>query len=197
MHGSLKSTVVALAAALPLLAPAAPAAAPAAAATPIVAAYADPAFAGECHFHHFGEGEKPPLELAGSDPLCVEYSKRDITADNGGALRFALAEPARFAVAVPACRYWQVDHWSVQVGPGSTRLVGWDGSYWFDKRAGEAAARLANFTVAGQPADAERVATELRPYRPDLADTIAGATAPAAPAARGARVRLPLGLPCR
>ena len=56
------------------------------------APYADPPFAAQCQWHSFGEGEIPPLGLLGQDPLCVEYSKRDITVSNGGAVRFLLAE---------------------------------------------------------------------------------------------------------
>ena len=147
-------------------------AAPADAATPGVGGYTDPGFAADCTFHHFGEGETPPPSLLGTEPLCVEYAKRDITVSNGGAVRFLLAEPARFAIAVPACRYWQLDHWSVQVQPGGPTLVGWDGSYWFDKSAGTAAASVRNLTVAGQPATPEEAAAALRPYDPQLADAL-------------------------
>lgn len=164
-------------------------AAPADAAATGASGYTDPPFGGSCTFHHYGEGVTPPLSLLGTEPLCVEYSKRDITVSNGGAVRFLLAEPARFALAVPACRYWQLDHWSVQLTPGGTELVGWDGSYWFDKSTGTAAARLRNLTVAGQPATPQAAADALRPYDPQLADTLARA-------ALGITVRLPLGLPC-
>ncbi|MFJ8198244.1 hypothetical protein [Streptomyces sp. NPDC096152] len=154
-----------------------------------VSGYTDPAFGADCAFHHFGEGESPPLSLIGTDPLCVEYSKRDITVSNGGALRFLLAEPARFAVAVPACRYWQLDRWSVQARPHGTELVGWDGSYWFDKSTASAGARLRHLTVAGVPATPAHAARVLRPYDPRLADAVARA-------ALGTTVRLPAGLPC-
>ncbi|QPP05397.1 hypothetical protein G4Z16_02200 [Streptomyces bathyalis] len=101
----------------------------------------------------------------------------------------ARAEPTRFAIAVPACRYWQLDHWSVQVRPGDPTLVGWDGSYWFDKSAGTAGASVRNLTVAGQPATPEEAASALRPYDPQLADALEEA-------ARGASARLPTSLPC-
>ena len=164
-------------------------AAPADAATPGVGGYTDPGFAADCTFHHFGEGETPPPSLLGTEPLCVEYAKRDITVSNGGAVRFLLAEPARFAIAVPACRYWQLDHWSVQVQPGGPTLVGWDGSYWFDKSAGTAAASVRNLTVAGQPATPEEAAAALRPYDPQLADALEKA-------ANGVSAQLPVSLPC-
>ncbi len=92
-----------------------------------VTPYTDPLFAAQCTFHHFAEGEAPPPGGLPDDPLCVEYDKRDITATDGGAIRFLAAEPARFAVAVPKCRYWQQDHWSVPstgtAATGSTRAT--------------------------------------------------------------------------
>ncbi|MGW3593394.1 hypothetical protein [Streptomyces sp. NPDC005167] len=169
--------VVAAAALLP--------AASASAAEPGIDSYTDPSYASACTFHRYGEGETPPLSLFGADPLCVEYAKRDITVSNGGAARFLLAEPARFALAVPACRYWQLDHWSVQATVGGTELVGWDGSYWFDKAEGSAAARVRNITVAGQPARAEDAAKVIRPYDARLADALVRDAA-------GVMVRLPV-----
>ena len=134
-----------------------------------VTPYTDPLFAAECTFHHFAEGEAPPITGLPDDPLCVEYDKRDITATDGGAIRFLAAEPARFAVAVPKCRYWQQDHWSVQVAPGTTAIVRWDGSYWFDKGNGTGGARLRNFAIGGQPAGPEQAADLIAPLDPDLA----------------------------
>ncbi|MCC9740966.1 hypothetical protein [Streptomyces sp. MNU89] len=151
--------------------------------------YTDPAFADACTFHRYGEGETPPLGLIGTDPVCVEYAKRDITVSNGGALRFLLAEPARFALAVPACRYWQIDHWSVQTHPGGPALVGWDGSYWFDQSSGEAALKARNIKVAGAPATGEEAADALRPYDPALADALLRASL-------GVKVELPLSPSC-
>jgi hypothetical protein len=132
--------------------------------------YAAPSFAGQCDFLRYGENEQPPASVAGRDPLCVEYAKRDITVDNGGAARFLLAEPSRFAVAGQACRYWQVDHWSVQVDRASTAIVGWDGSYWFDRTDGTAAARLRNFSIDGEPVGVSQAAEAVRPLSPGLAD---------------------------
>src|SRR2546428_451929 len=102
--------------------------------------------------HHCGEGVAPPLDGCAFDPLCVEYEKRDITATNGGAIDFLAAEPARFAIAIPKCRYWQLDHWRVQPSPGDPTIVGWDGDYWFNKRNSTGAAELMNFTIGGQSA---------------------------------------------
>src|ERR1035437_8706507 len=73
--------------------------------------YNPPSF--HCQFVQFGNGQAPALTGYPQDPLCVEYDKRNITASNGGAVTFVLAEPTRFAIAVPKCQYWQLDHWSV------------------------------------------------------------------------------------
>lgn len=96
----MRRTLVALACVIALLAGAGPAhaAPPAATPTSTVGGYTPPPFADGCTVHRFGEGEWPPLWLWFTDPLCVEYAKRDITADNGGALRFLLA--ARTASSV-------------------------------------------------------------------------------------------------
>lgn len=143
---------------------------PAAAAT---GGYTPPPFGATCTVHQFGEGEQPPLSLWWEDPLCVEYQKRDITFDNGGALTFLLAEPSRFAIALPTCRYWQTDHWSVQSSTGATPYVTWDGSYWFDKRARVAAARLTNFRIEGQTAGIGDVVQALQADYPELAAALA------------------------
>lgn len=137
-----------------------------------VGPYAAPPFASECQFLRYGEGEQPPLGVAGRDPLCVEYAKRDITVDNGGAARFLLAEPSRFAVAGQACRYWQVDHWSVQVDRADTAVVTWDGSYWFDRTQGAAGARLRHLAVDGQPVGIATAAEAVRPVSSALADQL-------------------------
>ena len=142
----------------------------AAAATPgPVQPYFAPPFAHDCTVHRFGEGQAPDLTAYPDDPLCVEYAKRDITVDNGGAIRFLLAEPARFAIALPKCQYWQQDHWSVQFSRGDVPVVRWDGSYWFDKGTGEAAGRLRHLTVGGQPASVAEAAALVRPVSPELA----------------------------
>jgi len=112
--------------------------------------FAEPSFAATCTWHEFGEGEQPPLWLMFVNPLCVEYSKRDITIDDGGALNFLLAEPSRFAVALSTCRYYQKDHWSVQSTSGATPWVAWDGQYWWDRKNEAAGARLTNFRIDGQ-----------------------------------------------
>src|SRR3954467_14474893 len=136
------------------------------------APYADPPFAGKCHFRHFGEGVAPPPAGYPDDPLCVDYAKRDITVDNGGAVRFLAAEPARFAIAARACRYWQTDHWSAQIDRGFTAVVRWDGSYWFDRGRGTGAVLTRNFRVAGQPVGAAQAAALVGTVSPDAAAQI-------------------------
>ena len=136
------------------------------------APYHDPPFAAKCHFRHFGEGVAPPPSGYRDDPLCVDYAKRDITVDNGGAVRFAAAEPARFAIAARACRYWQVDHWSVQLDRGFTAIVRWDGSYWYDRGRGIGGVLMRNFRVAGQPSGAQQAAALVATVSPTMAAEI-------------------------
>jgi hypothetical protein len=131
--------------------------------------YSPPPFAHRCHFRHFGEGVAPPPTGYPDDPLCVDYAKRDITVDNGGAVRFAAAEPARFAIAARPCRYWQVDHWSVQIDRGFTAVVRWDGSYWWDRGRGIGGVLMANFRIAGQPAGADQAAAAVATVSPTMA----------------------------
>ena len=136
-----------------------------------VVPYEDPPFRHQCVVHHYEEHEAPPLDVP-DDPLCVEFEKRDITASNGGAVRFLAAEPARFALAVQKCRYWQQDHWRIQLQPGTGPLIGWDGSYWFDRVSAGGGAIVRNFTIAGVPADAGQVAALIAPLDPELAAVI-------------------------
>jgi len=131
--------------------------------------YYAPPFAGACTVHSFGEGQVPDLTALPDDPLCVDYAKRNITVSNGGVVAFLLAEPARFALAGTKCKYWQQDHWSVQLTPGQTPIIRWDGSYWWDLGTGQIAARLTGLTIAGQPATIARAAAYIAPYSPALA----------------------------
>jgi hypothetical protein len=140
--------------------------------SPGPAAFVNPPFAKHCRVHHFKEGVAPDLNGYPEDPLCVEYQKRDITADNGGAAAFLLAEPARFAIALPKCKYWQQDHWRVQLDSKDEHIVGWDGSYWFDKGTGRAGAILRNFSVEGHPADPGAVADLVQQVSPLLAEVM-------------------------
>jgi hypothetical protein len=135
-------------------------------------AYVNPPFAKHCKVHRFAEGVAPDLSKYPDDPLCVEYQKRDITVDNGGAVSFLLAEPARFAIALPKCQYWQQDHWRIQVDRDQEHIVQWDGSYWFDKGTGRAGAILRNFRFEGQPADPGPLADLVEQVSPELAQAM-------------------------
>jgi hypothetical protein len=136
------------------------------------APYTDPPFASRCMVQHFDEGQIPDINGFPQDPLCVEFQKRDITASNGGAIRFLAAEPSRFLIAIPKCQYWQQDHWRVQVTPDTTTIVGWDGSYWFDKGNGTGGARLRNFKINDVPVGADQAAAAMAPFDADFATII-------------------------
>jgi hypothetical protein len=144
--------------------------------------------------HRYGNGVAPnPLTLK-DDPLCVVYNKRDITADNGGAIRFTLAEPARFAVA-GKCQYWQRDHWKIRLDRGYGKLVQWDGSYWWDLKGGYAGAILRNFRIAGQPVGPYQAAAVISSISPPLAAQIRKYGAGPG-GGFGASVTLPSGIGC-
>lgn len=181
---------------LSLVMAAALAAGPAAPAGPTGGPYADPPFAGRCSWVSYGDGVAPPLNVAGRNPLCVEYSKRDITANNGGALAFLLAEPARFAVAVPACRYWQVDHWRFRVAGRDRPYLRWDGSYWFDRSGGSGGVRLTHFTLGGRPIGISGAAALLRPRFPKVADGLARYGRQAGTSGASVRLNPPEDAPC-
>lgn len=138
------------------------------AATP-PAPYRDPPFANACVTRHFDEGVAPPITGYDDEPLCVEYEKRDITLSNGGAIAFLAAEPARFAIAGPACKYWQRDHWRAQVQPGDTAIFTWDGSYWWDKSSGTGGAIMRNFRLNDVPMGPTQAAAYFEPYSPEFA----------------------------
>ncbi len=131
--------------------------------------YSHPPF--HCTVHHFGNGKAPKPAKTKSDPLCLDYNKRDITADNGGAIRFLEAEPARFAVA-GKCDYWQQDHWSVQLDRGFGPIARWDGSYWWDIPDGLGAGILRHFRIAGQPVGPTQAAKAIATVSPALAKQI-------------------------
>jgi hypothetical protein len=157
-----------------------------------LAPYHDPPFT--CKVHHYGNGKAPNPLKTKDDPLCVDYNKRDITVDNGGAIRFLAAEPARFAVA-GKCEYWQQDHWRVRVDRGFGAVVRWDGSYWFDINDGTGAAILRHFRIAGQPVGPTQAAAAVATVSPSLAKQIkmygAGRSG-----GGGASMALPGGLHC-
>lgn len=132
--------------------------------------YHDPPFTCEVE-HVYGEGEAPELtDLPDDDPLCVVYAKEEITVADGGAVAFLLGEPARVAAALPACRYWQRDTWSIQLAADTQTVVRWDGRYWYDRGAGTGAASMRGLELGGQPASPTEVADALEPLSADLAD---------------------------
>ena len=161
--------------------------------SPAPAPYVDPPF--HCKVHHYGNGKAPNPLKTKADPLCVEYNKRDITADNGGAARFLAAEPARFAVA-GKCQYWQQDHWRVRIDRGFGAIVRWDGSYWFDVTDGSGAAILRHFRIAGQPVGPTQAGRKRHQARePETRPGSSGSTA-RRPVGGGAGVTLPSGMTC-
>ncbi len=163
-----------------------------ASAAPGLAPYQSPTFRCEV-VHHYGNGIAPnPLTLT-DDPLCVVYNKRDITIDNGGAIRFLLAEPARFAVA-GKCQYWQRDHWRIRIDRGMRPLVQWDGSYWWDLKTGIGGAILRHFRIAGQPVGAAQAAAAIATLSPPVAHEIRkyGGSG----SGGGATLVLPAPIPC-
>jgi hypothetical protein len=166
---------------------------PAAATTPSFAPYRHPTF--HCPVvHRYGNGVAPKPGALTGNTLCVEYNKRDITADNGGAVRFTLAEPARFAVA-GKCQYWQRDHWKIRIDRGFGTVVQWDGSYWWDLRNGYGAAILRNFRIAGTPVGPTQAAAAIEAVSPSLA--AAFRKYGAGPGGGfGARLTMPSGIGC-
>jgi hypothetical protein len=145
--------------------------------------------------HRYGNGVAPNvLALLKGSTLCVVYDKRDITADNGGAIRFTLAEPARFAVA-GKCQYWQRDHWRIRIDRGFGELVQWDGSYWWDLRNGYGGAILRNFRIAGAAVGAYQAAAAIQAISPPLAAQIRKYGAGPG-GGFGAFVTLPSGIGC-
>ncbi|HVV75270.1 MAG TPA: hypothetical protein VHC43_04475 [Mycobacteriales bacterium] len=162
--------------------------------TPSFTPYRPPTF--HCPtVHYYGNGKAPNIgALLPGSTLCVVYDKRDITVDNGGAVRFSLAEPARFAVA-GKCQYWQRDHWRIRLDRGYGELVQWDGSYWWDLRNGYGAAILRNFRIAGTPVGAYQAASAVQAISPALAAQIRKYGAGPG-GGFGASVRLPSGIGC-
>ena len=167
---------------------------PAGANTPNFTPYRPPTY--HCPVvHHYGNGKAPDVAaLLKGSTLCVVYNKRDITADNGGAIRFAFAEPARFAVA-GKCRYWQRDHWKIRLDRGFGELVQWDGSYWWDLRKGYGGAILRNFRIAGTPVGPYQAAAVIESISPPMAAQIRKFGAGPG-GGFGASVTLPSGIGC-
>jgi glycine/D-amino acid oxidase-like deaminating enzyme len=125
-----------------------------------LAPYHDPPFT--CTVIDYGTAA-PTLPAPAADPLCVRYDKTNITVSTLGVVDFLAAEPGRFAIVAGKCSYWQQDHWAVRVTPGTTPIVEWEGSYWYDGRTGSAGGIFGDFRVDGHPADGRAFADALRP----------------------------------
>jgi hypothetical protein len=165
---------------------------PAGANTPNFTPYEPPSF--RCPtVHHYGKGVGPKQGTLSGATLCVIYNKRDITADNGGAVRFSLAEPGRFAVA-GKCRYWQRDHWKIRLDRGFGAIVSWDGSYWWDLRNGYGSAIMRNFRIGGLPVGARQAAALVSMVSPPLAAQMRRYGGPGG--GFGAEVTMPSGIGC-
>ena len=102
------------------------------------------------------------------DPFCVEYDKTRQNVTMLGVVEFLAQEPARVAVAVPKCFYYQHDHWtgSIVQGDARTETYHFDGSYYFDKARGAGGVHLSNFRIAGQTADPTLIPGFPAEYRP-------------------------------
>jgi hypothetical protein len=106
-----------------------------------------------CELQNAGTGASVPHPEA--DPFCIEYDKRHQNIDQLGMVDFLSKEPARTALAVPKCFYFQSDHWrsSVVQSNGSTEIYQWDGHYFFNKATGEGGAWVTNFNINGHSGD--------------------------------------------
>ncbi|HVS28114.1 MAG TPA: hypothetical protein VHE14_01065 [Solirubrobacteraceae bacterium] len=91
----------------------------------------------------------------GADPFCIEFDKTHQNVTQLGVVDFLTQEPARVALAVPKCFYFQSDHWrgSIVQSDGSTKTYEWDGHYFFDKARGEGGAWVTNFNINGHTSD--------------------------------------------
>lgn len=106
-----------------------------------------------CRIQNAGTGSTVPHP--GADPLCVRYDKTHQNLTQLGLLRFLLLEPARVALAVPKCSYFQEDHWrgSLVQNDGRTVLYDFVGHYFFDKASGDGGVWVKHFTAAGHTFD--------------------------------------------
>jgi hypothetical protein len=107
----------------------------------------------DCTVQQAGLGATIPHPDA--DPLCIEFDKTRQNITQLGIVDFLLHEPARVALAVPKCRYYQVDHWKARVVQSDDRtlLYEFDGRYFFDKARGEGGVYVQHFTVDGHTFD--------------------------------------------
>jgi hypothetical protein len=90
-----------------------------------------------------------------ADPFCIDFDKRHQSVADLGVVYFLEQEPARTALAVPKCFYFQSDHWrgSVVQDDGSTKTYEWDGHYFFNKATGDGGVWVTNFSFNGRTFD--------------------------------------------
>ena len=152
--GALALVLVALALALP----------PTAAAAPLEGYDGSNPFV--CTLQQVGKGTDFPDPRA--DPFCVEYDKTEQNVTELGVVEFLSKEPARVAVALDKCFYYQRDHWrgSIVQEDGRTVTYTFDGSYFFDRARGVGGAYVENFKLAGQTGDPTSLPGFPAEYRP-------------------------------
>lgn len=117
-----------------------------------------------CQLQDVGTGTAFPDPAA--DPFCVEFDKTNQNVTDLGIVDFALNEPARVAIAVQKCFYFQRDHWTGTIVQGTEpSLYHWDGDYFFDLAKGVGGVSVRNLTIGGVPMDATPfVPAAYRPY---------------------------------
>src|SRR3954447_8495907 len=100
-------------------------------------------------------GMTAEVKRPAADPFCVDFDKRHQNVSELGVVEFLSNEPARVALAVPKCFYFQSDHWrgSVVQDDGSTKTYEWDGHYFFNKATGDGGVWVTNFNLNGHTYD--------------------------------------------
>ncbi|MEX2197005.1 MAG: hypothetical protein WD844_17155 [Thermoleophilaceae bacterium] len=106
----------------------------------------------DCELQQLGTGVDFPDPDA--DPMCVQYDKTNQDLAGLGVVTFLANEPARIAIALDKCFYFQRDEWrgSVLEG-GELETYHWTGSYYFDKARGAGGVHVEDVRVAGQAGD--------------------------------------------
>src|SRR3954447_10549000 len=107
----------------------------------------------QCELQQAGMGAE--VKHPDADPFCIEFDKRHQNVSELGVVDFLSKEPARTALAVNKCFYFQSDHWrgSVVQDDGSTKTYEWDGHYFFNKATGDGGVWVTNFNINGHTYD--------------------------------------------
>ena len=101
-----------------------------------------------CETQRLGTGVD--FEDARADPLCVQYDKTNQDLVGLGVVDFLINEPARIAVALDKCFYFQRDHWRGSVlEDGALETYHWRGAYFFDLARGVAGLFVEELRLAG------------------------------------------------